>query len=630
MNKNIMLLLIIFLFLSSIVYSVKTFVIQETDKLSLGINATDPDADRLTINYSFPLNNEGEWQTGYGDAGTYNPTITVSDGATSASEGISIIVNKKEEPPVIDSFAPVEESLKISEGQSLDFKVSASDLNNDKLGYEWLLDGSKTKDGADYTYDAGYNDAGAHKISVRVSDGATTISREWELDVEDVDVQELLNGIKDIVVDENDIARLELPDFQGYGLAYSISGPLGDKNEWKTSYEDAGDYNIAVNVQGRGFAGNKSVKISVNDVDRPPVFEKISDKVINENEELAVTLNAQDPDGDNVTYSAGSLPEGAKLDGNVFTWRPSYDTVKKEGLVNIVLDKFRILSNSFSIQFDAVSKGKKAVQTAVITVRDVNRPPAIEDLEPIIVNEGGTVRIVPNAYDLDGDRVSLSYSGFISSDTYESSYGDAGTYHVKVTASDGLLETSKFVQIIITHIDRQPIFKKINDINAQEGDGIAILLDAYDPDGDKIEYSIDNPPEGSSLKGNAFLWTPGYSLAGKKETKKFDLVFVANDGLSEVRQTAKVMVSDKNRAPKIIDSSKNVVAKVNEPVLMFVKAVDEDGDGLAYTWDFGLLEKYKATAAHQRIFTSRGTKSVKVIVSDGIDETEQVINVNVV
>jgi hypothetical protein len=193
-----------------------------------------------------------------------------------------------------------------------------------------------------------------------------------------------------------------------------------------------------------------------------------------------------------------------------------------------------------------------------------------------------------------------------------------------------LLEASKFVQINIEESNRAPLFGKISDIKAREGDSIAVLLNANDPDGDEISYSVDNPPEGSSIKGNAFLWTPSFNIANRKETKEIDLVFAASDGVAETRQIAKVEIIDKNRVPKIIDATKSITAKANEPVLMFVKAIDDDGDELTYTWNFGLLEKYKATANHQRIFTSRGTKVVKVIVSDGIDEVEQVINVNVV
>ena len=64
---------------------------------------------------------------------------------------------------------------------------------------------------------------------------------------------------------------------------------------------------------------------------------------------------------------------------------------------------------------------------------------------------------------------------------------------------------------------------------------------------------------------------------------------LVSDGKAVTSQTAIVYVTDRNRIPKIINASKSVIGKINEPVLMFVKAIDEDGDELTYTWDFGLL-----------------------------------------
>ena len=630
MNKRVALLVTIFLIFPYIVYSIATFVIQETEKISLQPNATDPDADKLVTTYTSPLNGQGEWQTTYGDAGEYKITITVSDGVTSDSKEALIVVKKKEESPKIESSIPKESTLSINEGQSVDFRILASDLNKDRLSYEWILDDKKVKEGQEFSYQTTYNDAGGHKISVAVSDGTQSVSNEWNVNIVNVDVEGMLNKIKDVNVNENEIARLELLDFEKYGLTYSISEPLGNKNEWKTSYKDAGTYDVKIHAEGKGFSGNKTVKVIVSDVDRAPVFDRIENKAVNENEEIKITLNANDPDGDEVTYSASNLPEGAKLEDNVFTWKTNFDTVKKEGFVDIVMDKFRVLSKSFYVQFTASSKEKKVMQNIIITAKDVNRAPVLEDMEPITINEGETLKISPKAYDLDNDKVSLDYSGFIDKDTYKSDFGDAGTYYVKVTASDGLLQTSKFVKISINHINRAPVFGKMQEIKAREGDNIAVLLDAYDPDGDELAYSVDNPPEGSSLKGNAFFWTPSYALVNKKETKEIDLVFVASDAKSETRQIIKAEITDKNRAPRIIDATKSAVAKAKEPVLMFVKAADDDGDELTYTWNFGLLEKYKATATHQRIFTSRGTKVVKVIVSDGANEVEQIINVNVI
>ena len=104
------------------------------------------------------------------------------------------------------------------------------------------------------------------------------------------------------------------------------------------------------------------------------------------------------------------------------------------------------------------------MQNIIITVKDVNRVPVLEDIEPININEGKMVKIAPKAYDPDGDKVKLSYSGFMDSDTYKSGFDDAGTYYAKVTASDGLLETSKFVQVNIGQGNREPIFGRMKDI----------------------------------------------------------------------------------------------------------------------------------------------------------------------
>src|SRR3989338_1836560 len=469
MNKRVALLVTIFLVLPSIVFSITIFTVQETEKVSLQANVTDPDFDNLMTTYTSPLNESGEWQTNYGDAGEYTATVTVSDGAISVSKDMLIVVEKKEESPKIDSFTPKQDVLDIKEAESIDFKVSASDLNKDELSYEWFLDDKKVKDSQEYTYDTTYNDDGSHEIRVEISDGTATISNEWTVNVENVDVEELLNGIGDVTANENEVVKLRLPNFEKYGLSYSISEPLGSKNEWKTGYDDAGTYKIKVHAEGKGFNDDKTVKVVVNDVDRTLIFDSIGNKVLNENEELVITLNANDPDGDEITYSANNMPNGAEFEGNVFTWKTSYDTVKKGGFVDRVIDKFRILSKSFYIQFSASSKDKKLVQNVIITVKDADRAPVLEDMEPITINEGDTLKIAPKAYDLDGDKVKLSYSGFISTDTFKSGFDDAGTYYVKVTASDGLLETSKFVQINISQSNRAPAFGKIQEVKAKEG-----------------------------------------------------------------------------------------------------------------------------------------------------------------
>ena len=164
MKKIIILFLVIFVSLIYTADSLKVFDINETDKLSLVPKAEDPDADKLAYTFSDPLNKKGEWQTDYGDAGEYKTSVSVSDGITQVSEEVFITVHKKEEKPVIGSFTPKEDSLSINEGKSIKFNADASDVNDDKLDYKWLVNGKVVSEGNNMAFEAGYKDAGDYII----------------------------------------------------------------------------------------------------------------------------------------------------------------------------------------------------------------------------------------------------------------------------------------------------------------------------------------------------------------------------------------------------------------------------------------------------------------------------------
>ncbi len=630
MNKKIALVVIIFVVLSFIAHSMGAFVVQETEKLKIEPQAEDPDSDKIIITYSYPLNASGEWQTSYGDAGEYESKVSVSDGITSTSEEIMITVERKEAQPVLDSFSPNMDVLGIKEGEEMEFSASAYDPNRDSVSYEWIVDGVSTQKGQSFVYEAGYNDAGSHFIVVKISDGKLDVSKKWEINVENMDVESLVYGISDIIVNENEVVSATLPDFKKLGLDYELSLPLGKENGWKTDYEDAGEYASKLKVEGKGLKLEKNIQIKVNNVDRVAHFEPLQNKIIKENEELKFTLSANDPDNDKVSFAAENLPPGAVLEGNVFRWKPSYETVRRDSIVNRVVGKFTDVAKTFYPKFKAVSNNREIVQNAIITVKDVNRAPAIEDMDKITINEGESFKVSPKVYDPDGDKLKVSYSGLSTEAYFKSGYDNAGQYTIKVTASDGMLETSKDVEVEIMQTNREPVFRQIENIVAKEGDDIAVLLSAYDPDDDDLYFSIDNPPEGSYIKENAFFWKPGFGTTKSPEVKNYDLVFSVDDGKSEIKKITKAQISDANRPPRIINASRSVVARVNNPATMFVKAVDEDGDNLVYEWDFGLLEKYKATPAHQRIFTMPGQKTVKVTVSDGVNSVEQTISVSVI
>jgi len=628
MRNKLALIIFIALLVPLLVSSVSTFVYREKDLVKIEPQVSDPDNDAITVDYEYPLNQSGEWQTDYGDAGKYKSKITVSDGKASDSSDIVIVVEKKEENPTIDFSKPGEENLQMDEGQIINFQIKATDLNKDELEYKWSVNDKKESEGEFFNFEPDYKSSGNYVIHVEVSDGTTTIRKYWNIEVRNVGLESMMANISDVVANENDIVSLNIPDFKKYGLEYSISEPIGNNNLWKTGYNDEGTYTVNVRAEGKGFKKDISVNIEIRNTDRTPVFEEIENKVIWETDELKIFLEASDPDNEPVSFSAEKMPPNSKLEGNVFTWKPGYDAVKKNTFVDKVLDKLGTLTKTYYLKFIASANGKDVVHNVIISVKDVNRAPVIQDIAEITVNEGETIKLDPYIFDPDNDKFTVSYSNFMASETYQTSFNDAGSHVTTVTAYDGSLSSSKNIQVNVLPTNRPPIFGTIADISANEGDDISIILSAREPDNDHIIFYLENAPENAKVEGNVFTWKPGYDLVNEGQ-KTLQLVLVASDGKSEAKQIVNANIMNKNREPIILNATGSQTARIGTPTKLFVDATDPDGDKLTYTWDFGILDKYEGDSSIQRIFTSLGIKEVTITVSDGKDSVEHKMAISV-
>ncbi len=630
MGKKIILYFIVLLLIVSFAFATTTLVYDETDLISLQTEATDPDSQDIIYYYSEPLDENGEWQTTYGDAGEYIVTVTVSDGELNTSQDATIIVNKKDEKPIIDTFVPKEDLIIINEDETVSFEVSASDINKDSLTYEWFIDGVSVNDETAINYVTDYKDEGKHNVKVVVSDEVFDVSKEWIVEVKDFDLEGILDSIEDIVVEETDIVSLQLPDLEKYGLDLSVSDPVGNDNKWETGYDDAGVHKVTVKAEGKGFSGSKKIEITVENKDRAPVLVDLKDITISENEEILIELEAEDPDDDEITFSVQNMPDNATLDENIFRWKPDFDFVNKKSSFDYVLDKFRLLSKSIDVVFIAESNENEVQKRVKITVKDSNRPFAFELLKPITVNEGEEVIIEPRYYDKDGDSVSFKYSGWMTGNTYRTNLDDAGTYIVKLTGNDGFYKRSQFATVNVKNVNRKPVFKSLKNVEVTENEKIKVELKAHDVDNDIISFSGENLPKNSRVEGNTFIFEPDFDFVRGKEKEQVYVKLFADDGEAKDEQVLGVTVLNKNRAPKIIDFSKELIVKVDEPVTLYVLAEDPDDDSLTYLWDFGLFEKHSATAVHKRTFVSKGKKEVEVVVSDGVYEAVREFLIDVV
>jgi len=87
---------------------------------------------------------------------------------------ITITINK---PPSIDDFTPVDGHV-VSEGDTIQISVTASDPNNDILEYRFTVNGIVKRDWGTsdtYSYVLGPSDVGLNSIKAEVRDTSVTI-----------------------------------------------------------------------------------------------------------------------------------------------------------------------------------------------------------------------------------------------------------------------------------------------------------------------------------------------------------------------------------------------------------------------------------------------------------------------
>lgn len=163
-----------------------------------------------------------------------------------------------------------------------------------------------------------------------------------------------------------------------------------------------------------------------------------SDITVMEGGVVELKLKAVDPDGDKIVYTFGK-----PLDQNG-RWQTK---VGDEGV--------------YKVDVTASDGKSKTVKTITIRVSHKNRPPVIEPLQKIIVNEGDTINLAPRIKDAEGGNYKTTYSGWMTEPRKKTGYDDAGTYRVTITASDGELQSTSYVDIEVRDVNRAPVFEAV-------------------------------------------------------------------------------------------------------------------------------------------------------------------------
>ena len=359
--------------------------IDENKDWQLQLDVKDPDKEdegKVTVTVTGlpegavfdPANNTIRWKPTYEQSGVYSGIkVSAADpGGLSDEKTFSITVNHVNRPPQLQPVAPVT----TQENAAVNITLQASDPDKEdegKLTYSAdhlpqgaVLDASS---GA-FSWTPTFLQAGEYTITFKVTDsGNLSAEQRTTIKVEDVNHPPQIKEIPAQSVKENETLRFTVEgsdEDSDNTLEYSASDlPEGASFSsadggfsWTPGYDQAGTYTVHFKVSDGKAEAAASVTITVEDVNRPPTINGPGSETVIAGESVSLSYSGDDPDGDDLTFSAVGLPSGASLSSSGdFNWTPGEDQTG---------------SHTFTVK---VSDGKEEASTSTtITVKEKPKP----------------------------------------------------------------------------------------------------------------------------------------------------------------------------------------------------------------------------------------------------------------
>ncbi|MEE9398483.1 MAG: putative Ig domain-containing protein [Methylococcales bacterium] len=309
---------------------------REGDSIQLTIQASDADEDSLTYSASglptgLSINSNSGLISGVlasGSVGTYNVSVSVSDGQASDGATISWIVTAvaSNQPPEVMSV--VDQSNQ--EGDTPNLGIDATDPDGDVLSYSASgLPGGLSIDGSSGLISGTLSNssAGTHSVTVTVSDGQVSrnTSFDWVITVVPVNNPPQITNPGDQNNQVGEIANIsiEASDPDGDSLSFSAIGlPAGINIETTTgkiigaiTNSAVGNHSVTVSVFDGRFSRDTTFSwgIAAVSANQPPQVTNLGNQNNHPGESVNLNVQASDPDGDELTYTARSLPSGLSI-----------------------------------------------------------------------------------------------------------------------------------------------------------------------------------------------------------------------------------------------------------------------------------------------------------------------------
>jgi methyl coenzyme M reductase subunit C len=497
-------------------------------------------------------------------------TVIVTDNGTpalSASRGVTVVINEVNRPPEID---PIPDQI-ANVGGFLVFGIPFRDPDIPAQLVVVTLgpgapEGAALSPGGLFTWTPTPAQASTtNVISVIATDSAVpslTATQRFTLIVQGINHAPTLDLIPDQTVNEGQLLTftahatdLEQP-LQTLTFSLGAGAPDGaaiDPNTGVFAWTPAEVHGPATNVITVIVADNgtpalsaaRSINVAVNEVNRPPELDPISDKVASVGSFLVFGVTFRDPDipFQVLTASLGSgAPDGAAIStGGLFTWTPAAGQASSVNPIDVIISDNAVPSLTTTQRF-------------TVTVGGFNRPPSLEAIPDQTANEGQPLTFTINASDPDQPFQSLTYTlgpgappgasldpatGVFTWTPTEFQGPETNLLSVVVT-DNGVPPMAVFgnVRIVVNEVNQPPFFLPETNLIVNVGSPLIFTVEADDLDIPLtlLTYSLaPGAPGGASITPRGeFSWRPA---AGQGPSNYFVKVVVSDGGVPVLRAT---------------------------------------------------------------------------------------------
>ena len=390
-------------------------------------------------------------------------------------------------------------------------------------------------------------------------------------------------------------------------------------HSWTPVEADTGKYLVEAQVYGHSGHSFHFFPLRVKPDNEPPTVISTPPTQVLEDSLLSYRIEAEDQDGDEVTFTLVTGPSGMVLDElGVLQWRPSQENVGREEIEVRVTD----------------SEGASILHAFPLTVVNTNDPPVLSALPDTSILEDLPFRLVLGGFgsDVDHPADSLSFALSTAPDMASvDSLGnlmwtplqeDVGVNPVTVHVMDpaGAADSSRF-EITVIEVDDPPVISGTPETTAFEDSLYSYDLQAVDEEGARLTYEVAAGPEEMSISATGLLeWTPAAADTGEVE-----VTLNASDPAGQTAtQSFTLDVDAVNDAPAIvrIPAASNVFPEPGTETTLKVRASDEEGDPIRFSWFVdGTEQAGEADSTFSFTPDAASTDTVVVQVADPQDTT---------